>query len=98
MRARFGKRVLRLTAAVLALETGYFVVRQFGDTADVALVVVLVALALAVLGIAAALDVGWRSLRLSRIADVFEGFCVVFALPAALLACDLVAVLRQAAS
>ena len=98
MRARFAKRVLRSAAAVVALETGFHLTRRIGEAGDVVLVVLLVAVALGVIGVSLGLDAGWRSLRLSRIADGIEGFCVVFALPAALLAVDVVAVLRQAAS
>ncbi len=98
VRARFGKRVLRGTAAVVTLETGLHLTHLVGDAGDVVAVVLLVAVALGVIGVSVALDSGWRSLRLSRIADTVEGFCVVFALPAALLAADVIAVLRQAAS
>ena len=98
MRARFTKRVLRFTAAAVALETGFHLTRRVGEVGDVVLVVLLVAVALGVIGVSLGLDAGWRSLRLSRIADAAEGFCVVFALPAALLAVDVIAVLRQAAS
>ncbi|MHA3705093.1 hypothetical protein ACXR2U_23220 [Jatrophihabitans sp. YIM 134969] len=98
MRDRFGKRILRFAAAAIALETGYYLHLRLHDTGDVVLVVLLVLAALGAIGVSLALDSGWRSLRLSRIADAIEGFCVVFALPAALLAADVVAVLRQAAS
>jgi hypothetical protein len=98
VRDRFGKRVLRVTAGVVAVETGYLLSRHVGDAGDVVLVALLVAAALGTVGVSVALDSGWRSLRLSRIADALEGFCVVFALPAALLAVDVIAVLRQAAS
>ena len=98
VRADFGKRVLRFTAAAVTLETGYHLLRRLDSAGEVVLVVLLVAVALGVVGVSLALDAGWRSLRLSRIADVVEGFCVVFALPAALLAVDVVEVLRRFAS
>lgn len=92
-------RFALLGAAAVVLAEGLYAVGQVaGPAAAGAVVAVVLVLALASLAGSLALTRGWTSPRLSRLADALEGLAVVCALPAALVAGDVLEILRRTTS
>lgn len=87
----------RVAAALVLVELAALGAPVLG--ADAALLAVgCVVLALAVSGVGLALGRGWRSVVASRLGDAVEGLGVVLALPAALVAADMIETLRRMTS
>ncbi|WP_203668082.1 hypothetical protein [Cellulomonas pakistanensis] len=87
----------RVAAGLVLLELAVLGGPRVGaDAVLLAVGCVVVALAAAAIGLA--LGRGWRSVVASRFGDFFEGLGVVLALPAALVAADLVETLRRVTS
>lgn len=87
----------RVAAAVVLVELAALAGPLLGlDAALVALALVLGALLAAVVSVA--LGRGWTSVVASRFGDAFEGLGVVLALPAALVAADMIETLRRMTS
>ena len=92
-------RFALLGAAAVVLAEGLYAVGQVAGPAA-ALGVVAALLVTAVLALAGSLAFtrGWSSPRLSRLADLLEGLSVVCCLPAALVAGDVLEILRRTTS
>lgn len=87
----------RASAALVLLEAALVAGPALGGTA-VAAAAACVLLALVTAGVGAALGGGWRSVVASRFGDALETLGVLLALPAALVAADLVEILRRVTS
>lgn len=87
----------RAAAGLVLLELAVLGGARMGGSAVLAAVACAV-LAVLVAGVSVALGRGWRSVVASRFADAVEGLGVVLALPAALVAADLVETLRRVTS
>lgn len=87
----------RVAAALVLVELAALVGPRLGaDAVPVAAACLVAGLAAAAIGVA--LGRGWQSVVASRFADAVEGLGVVLALPAALVAADLIETLRRVTS
>ncbi|HET7661750.1 MAG TPA: hypothetical protein VFK66_15275 [Oryzihumus sp.] len=98
VRDRLPRFALLGAAAVVLAEGLYAVGQGAGPAAAAAVLAVVLVVAVACLAAAMALTRGWTSPRLSRLADALEGLAVVCALPAALVAGDVLEILRRTTS
>ncbi|MET0789632.1 MAG: hypothetical protein ABWY33_10355 [Cellulomonas sp.] len=95
-RGSVGRWVPRAAAAVVLVELALGAPLEAAWRVPVAVVALVLVAGLAALSIA--LGSGWRSVVASRLADALEGLAVVLALPAALVAADMIETLRRVTS
>jgi hypothetical protein len=88
----------RAAAAVVLAELALLGTRSFGGAAALLSPAILVVVALVVASVSVPLARGTRSLSLSRLGDGIETVAIVFALPAAVVAANLVTILRGVTS